>query len=77
MDTRQIFEIKQQLNQFLEQHPHLKPLQAEIDMALKCAGNQNNRNVLLQVMMQEKVQELKTQVTQLQTMLNKLHNRSI
>lgn len=53
-----IFELKTQLSEFLKKHPELRPMQAKIDEMLANAGNQHNRNVLLQQMMFDKVKEL-------------------
>ena len=44
MNTQDFFTAKKRLNEFLEEYPQLKPLQAEIDLVLKKAGpNVDNR----------------------------------
>lgn len=53
-----VFEAKKQLNDFLREHPHLKPMQTEIDKLLKGAGSQHNRNVLLHRLMLENIGKL-------------------
>lgn len=59
MDSERIFKLKRDLNEFLEQHPELRPMQEEIDRALAKAGNSNNRMSVLHGMMMDKVRELR------------------
>ena len=59
MDSERMFKLKRELNEFLEQHPELRTMQAEIDKALAKAGNANNRMSVLHGMMMDKVRELK------------------
>ncbi len=61
-----IFEAKQALNKFLNENPHLKPMQAKIDSVLKGAVNQNNRIVLLQSMITENLTQLTDALKDLQ-----------
>jgi hypothetical protein len=42
-----VFQAKQALNKFLNENPHLKPMQKQIDEMLQGAGSQHNRMVLL------------------------------
>jgi len=69
---KSIFELKQELNAFLKEHPELKPLQEEIDKRLEGAGNQNNRLVIIHQMMMSKVAELSKTSKELQTKLENI-----
>lgn len=54
IDAKKIFEAKQALNNFLEEHPELKPYQDRIDEAMKKAGdNPHNRMAVLESMFLE------------------------
>lgn len=50
---------------FLEKNSHLKEFQNEIDNTLRKAGSQHNRNVVIQKIMIDSVQELKKQLEDL------------
>ncbi|HUM42169.1 MAG TPA: hypothetical protein PKI14_04395 [Fervidobacterium sp.] len=58
MNTRQIFELRQEINKFLEEHPEYRQFQKDIEARLKSAGNSHNRMALLNMMMQENVGRL-------------------
>lgn len=73
MDIKRVFELKQQLNAFLNEHPELKPLQAKIDQVLAGAGSQANRNVLLHNMMKKSTNDLGTALTTLASDVSRLH----
>ena len=66
-----MFLLKQELNKFLDEHPELKPMQAEIDNLLAGAGSQHNRNVFLSYMMRDKLLELKGKLVELNGVLDK------
>jgi len=56
-DSQLLFKCLRSLNEFLRENPHLRPFQDEIDKRLKGAGNQQNRMVLLQMMMRDSVKQ--------------------
>lgn len=58
IDTVAIFKAKQELNKFLNEHPHLKAFQKQIDEQLKSAGNDHNRRVVLTRMIVEHLTKL-------------------
>ena len=58
MNTKRYFELKQELNKFLEENPHLKELQKEIEEKLDKAGSDHNRMVVIQEMMMESLRDL-------------------
>lgn len=58
INTEELFKLKQSLNKFLEEHPHLKSYQDEIEKELDKAGNQHNRLVIINKLLMEKVKEL-------------------
>jgi len=70
MDTKKIFELKQEIQKLLRENPDLIPLQQEIDRRLKNAGNNHNRLVIIDQMMKEKVSELKCSLDDLAIELN-------
>lgn len=67
-----IFELKNQLNLFLEEHPELKEMQLAIDLILNGANNQHNRCVLLQEMMKDRVNLLSEKMIELKNDLDNL-----
>ncbi len=58
MNITEVFLKKQELNKFLSENPHLKPMQKTIDEMMRGAGNSNNRMVLLCEMMKDHVSKL-------------------
>jgi hypothetical protein len=58
MDTQALFKAKQDLNQFLREHPDLQPLQDKIDRVLNLAGNQQNRLAALSHLLNNSLKEL-------------------
>jgi uncharacterized coiled-coil DUF342 family protein len=57
-ETEKLFQAKQDLAKFLEEHPELRDFQAKIDASLKKCGNSHNRIAVLSQMMREKLIEL-------------------
>ena len=72
MDTKELFLAKQQLNQFLSEHPYLKPLQNQIDALLQGAANGHNRRLLLSNMLEHKRRELLIEMHGLKLLLQNL-----
>jgi hypothetical protein len=67
-----IKELQEELARLLEERPEFKPLQAEIDEALKKAGNNKiNRNVVIQTMMMQKMKELQQKMLEMAESLQK------
>ena len=61
-----VFEAKKALNDFLHEHPDLKPFQKDIRRRLDRAGSSHNRMVLLHDMMMHNVWRLSEVVGDLQ-----------
>lgn len=59
MDSRGVFAAKQRLNAFLEANPHMQEFQKEIERRLSGAGSAHNRMVILKMMMEAKLLELR------------------
>lgn len=57
-DFVKIKELRAELNKLLEERPEYKPFQAEIDEALKKAGNSHNRMAYLHRRMRENLLKL-------------------
>lgn len=75
-DSAAIFKAKQELNQFLAEHPQYREMQKEIDIALKKAGSQHNRLAVIHTMMirslcklNDALHGIKQEVTQLQDII--------
>ena len=49
-------------DRYLEQHPHLRPLQAQIDELLDKSGNSDGRMAVLGTLMQGKLLELQREL---------------
>jgi hypothetical protein len=64
-DTKAYFQAKQDLQHFLEENPHFKKKQKEIDLFLNSAGCQHNRCVFIQIMMADSLNDLKLQIQKL------------
>jgi hypothetical protein len=60
---------------FLEAHPHLLPLQAEIDRLLDGSGNHRGRIAVLGTLMQGKLLELQKELNKLSNVLQEAVNR--
>ena len=58
MDSQHIFELKQEINKFLDEHPEYREFQKEIEIKLKNAGNSHNRMAILNMMMAENIKSL-------------------
>ena len=66
INTEAMFKAKQDLNNFLKEHPELQPLQVEIDQMLAKVGNDpDNRNSAIQAMMIAFVRKLNDQFQEL------------
>lgn len=52
INAQGLFKAKQELNQFLEENPHLKPIQQEIERHLSAAATPHNRMLVLARFMQ-------------------------
>jgi len=61
---------RDEITKLLEEDPTLVPLQEKIDLMLSTAGNQNNRQVLLQTMMFDNMKELQKSLLELANLLN-------
>ena len=72
MDTVAYFEAKQKLEQFLRDNPEAREFQGKIDEMLRGAGNQNNRNVLLQKMMRDNMGKLTKELDELVSALTEI-----
>ena len=53
MDTQKFFKAKQDLNEFINKHPFLRPMQDEIDKRLNKAGNLENRLIIMKQIITE------------------------
>jgi predicted nuclease with TOPRIM domain len=58
IDTEALFKAKQNLQQFLTEHPELQEKQAQIEAVLNKCNNSHNRLAVIQSMMMESVREL-------------------
>jgi len=58
MNTQALFKAKQDLNQFLREHPELQPLQDRVDRVLNQAGNQQNRIAILSHLLSNSLKDL-------------------
>jgi lipopolysaccharide biosynthesis regulator YciM len=59
IDREEVFRAKQRLNAFLEANPKLMPMQKIIEQRLSGAGSQHNRLVILKMMIDENLVELR------------------
>lgn len=62
-------------DRFLEAHPHLLPLQEEIDRLLDGSGNHRGRIAVLGTLMQGKLLELQKELNKLSNVLQEAVNR--
>ena len=81
VDTQDYFTAKKRLNEFLEANPHLKPLQAEIELVLKKAGpNIDNKLVAFKKLAREwlskSANDLNQHASELRSTVNKIQNIS-
>ena len=51
VDCKALFKAKQELNQFLQEHPKYKEMQKSIEITLSKAGSQHNRLAAIQSLM--------------------------
>jgi len=59
IDKQALFKAKLELADFLEQYPHMRPFQEEINEELRKAGSSShNRMVVLQQLMNERIKRL-------------------
>jgi len=59
VDTEKLFKLKQELADFLREHPELCEFQLKIEAELKkCGNNHNNRISVLSQLMRDKLKEL-------------------
>ena len=66
VDAEKIFALKQELGEFLDDHPELRTMQEKIKQTLDAAGkNPLNRNCLIQQMMLESLEKLRVILNQL------------
>ena len=56
-------------DRFLEKHPHLRPMQAEIDRLLDSSGNHQGRMAVLGTMMQGKLLDMQKELNKLSNVL--------
>lgn len=57
-------------DEFLMEHPELRPFQKEIEKEMRNAGNYNNRASVLKAMMDKRMLELKQNLLALQKIMN-------
>jgi len=66
MDSAKLFQLRRELNEFLSEHPNLRPLQKRIDDTLKKAGsNVDNRLLYFKILMQDVMSEYVERLNQL------------
>lgn len=66
IDTKKIFELKQELARLLAERPEYKPFQEKIDEIIRNAGSHHNACVLLTQMMRDNMRQLKEHLDMLQ-----------
>ena len=66
---------RRERNRLLEEHPHLRAYQDEIDRKLTGAGSTENRMAVLGLMMEAKLNELKDQLSRLTQCLEAVERR--
>jgi hypothetical protein len=71
IDTVAYFTAKQNLNKYLNENPHLRPLQKQIDALMKHAGSDHNRMALLTQLITKNVADLQAAFKDLKTSLDK------
>lgn len=59
INSKEYFEAKKRLSEFLEKHPEMKPAQAKLEDQLIKLGSNHNRLVFLKMKMEEKLIQLK------------------
>jgi len=64
-DFPDIKKYQEEINKILDERPEFREFQENIETELEKAGSQHNRNVVLQNMMIEKVNELKEKLREL------------
>lgn len=74
MDTKQYFELNQELNKLLAEKPHLKPLQKKIKQTLDSAGSEHNRLTIINDLMMDSVKNLSNSLQLLLDTCKKLKN---
>jgi hypothetical protein len=72
INTKELFEGKKRLNAFIEEHPELKELQAEIDTMFSSAGTSQNRMALLERKIKDMINQLTAAVTELEKKLKNI-----
>jgi len=73
MDSMAMFKAKQELNQFLQDHPELRDLQTCIDETLRKAGpDVHNRLAAFNVIVRETARELAHRLTELSSTLKEV-----
>lgn len=77
IDFKKICELKKELSSYLEEKPHLKDFQKEIEDSLsKIGSNKLNRMNLLSIMMKEKIAEQGKAFEDLRTALMSLEENN-
>ena len=64
-------------DRFLEENPHLKPFQEEIDIRLKAAGSMENRMTILRCMMYDKLEGLRHACLQAKDVWERNYNEGL
>ncbi len=72
MDSVKIFQLKQEISKLLEERPELSPLQERLDLVLKSAGTQHNRLVMINQLMMDSMNDLKSKMESLGLALDRL-----
>ena len=65
MDSKKIFELKQEIQRLLKERPEYIPLQKKIEERMKGAINQNNRLTIIRDMMMDSFMEMNESLKQL------------
>lgn len=66
-----------ELDSFLNEHPHLRPLQDEIDYALNSVDCSYKRQAVLAFLITNKLEELMHELKGLQSILSKLKEKNV
>lgn len=76
VDPSKVWELQRKLNEFLEEHPELREYQDKITKTLQGAGSSHNRLVLLRQMMVEKTMEIQEKFQEIQSLCQKVIDKS-
>lgn len=74
MNMEEVFKLKQEINDLLEQRPQYKNFQNKIENQLKNAGSFNNKVTLLKMLMAENVIKLREALNELYILTETIHH---